>query len=136
MKQKFSNKWNSSKQPRKQRKYLANAPIHIGRKALVATLSKELRKKYGRRNIEIRKNDEAKIMRGEHFGKQGKVAAINKRKMKVAIENIQKTKKDGTKVNIWFHASKLMIINLYNDDKKRLKKNLNSEEKKNVHDKK
>ena len=48
MKQKFSTKWNSSRQPRKQRKYLANAPLHLKRVLLSANLSKDLRKRYGR----------------------------------------------------------------------------------------
>jgi large subunit ribosomal protein L24 len=121
MKQRFSTKWNASIQPRKQRKYLANAPLHIKRKMLSANLSEEIRKKYGIRSIELRKNDEVKIMRGKFAKRQGKITAINKRKMKASVEGIQKTKKDGTKVNIWFHASKLQIIGLNTDDKKRLK---------------
>jgi len=42
MKQKFSTTWKASKQPRKQRKYSANAPLHIKRKMLSANLSKTL----------------------------------------------------------------------------------------------
>ena len=135
MRQKFSTSWNSSIQPRKQRKYLANAPLHIKRKMLSANLSKEERKKYGIRSIELRKGDEVKVVRGEHTKKQGKVASINKRKMKVSIEGVQKAKKDGTKVNLWFHASKLQIIKLNADDKKRLKNlsNKQPEKKENAH---
>jgi large subunit ribosomal protein L24 len=55
MKKKFSTKWKASKQPKKQRKYLAKAPIHIKRKQLSANLSKEIRKKYGRRSMELKK---------------------------------------------------------------------------------
>ena len=50
MKRKFSKSWKSSKQPRKQRKYSANAPLHLKRKLLSVNLSKELRKKYGKRS--------------------------------------------------------------------------------------
>lgn len=122
MKQKFSLKWKASKQPRKQRKYLWNAPFHIKRKFLSAHLDKELRKKYSRRNIEIRKGDEAKIMRGKFKGKQGKVDTVDAKKSRVSIEGIQGARKDGTKVNAWFHASKLKIIELNLDDRKRIKK--------------
>ncbi len=62
MKKKFSDKWKASKLPRKQRKYLANAPLHIKRKFLSANLSKELRKKHGKRSIPIRKGDTVRIM--------------------------------------------------------------------------
>jgi len=138
MKQKFSTKWRASKQVRKQRKYIINAPLHIKRKVLSANLSKELRKKYGIRSIEVRKNDEVKVMRGESTGKQGKVMVIKLKKNKVAIEGVQRTKKDGTKVNIWFHASKLQIINLNSDDKYRLPTKQNKDEQgvKDVHNKK
>ncbi len=121
MKQIFSKSWLKSKQPRKQRKYRYNAPLHLKRKMLSSTLDKELRKKYGRRNISIRKDDEVKIMRGKFKGKQGKVDGINLRKMKVSIDGIQNTKKDGTKVSLIFDASNLKIMVLETGDKRRLK---------------
>ncbi len=121
MKKKFSVKWKSSKQPRKQRKYRANAPLHIKRKFLSANLSKELRKKYGRRNFPIRKGDGVKIMRGTFKGKKGKINQVLMKKGVVAIEGIQKKKKDGTKINVLFHPSNLQIQELNLEDKKRLK---------------
>ena len=56
MKSQFSKSWKSSKQPRKQRKYIAKAPLHIKRKLMGVNLSKELRKKHGKRNIVVRKD--------------------------------------------------------------------------------
>ena len=122
MKAKFSKSWKASKQPRKQRKYVYNAPLHIKRKLIASTLSKELKKKYGMRSITLRKGDEVRVMRGKAKGKKGKMVEINKIKMKVAIENIQVTKKDGSKVNVWIDASNLMITNLNVDDARRLKR--------------
>ncbi len=119
MKQKFSNLWKASKQPRKQRKYLANAPLHTRHKFLSAHLSKELRKKHGKRNLPLRKGDEVLVMRGNFRKKRVKVASINLKKGKVTLENIQRTKKDGTKVNVYFHPSVLQIENLNLDDKER-----------------
>ena len=46
--------WKSSKQPRKQRKYIANAPLHIKIKLTGVNLAKELRKKYQKRSIPLR----------------------------------------------------------------------------------
>jgi large subunit ribosomal protein L24 len=121
MKQKFSTKWMASSQPRKQRKFLINAPLHIKRKFLSATLTKELRKKHSRRSIEVRKGDEVEVMRGKFDGKKGKITEINIKKLRVAVEGIQATKRDGTKVNVWFSPSKLKITTLNTDDKKRIK---------------
>jgi len=119
MRQKFSNLWKASKQPRKQRKYLANAPLHTRHKFLSAHLSKELRKKHGKRNLPLRKGDEVLVMRGNFRKKKVKVASINLKRGKVTLENIQRTKKDGTKVNVYFHPSVLQIESLNLDDKER-----------------
>lgn len=105
--------------PRKQVKYRANAPFHIRHKMISANLSKELRKKYGKRNVPLRKGDEIKIMRGEFKGKKGKVENVNLKKMKIMIAGIFRTKKDGTKIEVSFDSSKLQIIELNLEDKKR-----------------
>ena len=122
MKQKFSKHWESSKQPRKKRKYLANAPLHIKRKMLSVNLSKQLRQKHKTRNIEVRKGDLVKIMRGKFRKKQGKVIQINTKLLKVYVEGIQKKKMDGSNVNIPLRPSNLQIIELNLNDKKRIKK--------------
>lgn len=121
MKKKFSRAWKSSKQPRKQRKYRANAPLHIKRKMIASHLSKELREKYKRRSFPVRKNDVVKILRGSFKGKQGKVSKVDTKKMKVYVEGIVRTKKDGTKVPVPLDPSNLMIVSLNLEDKKRVK---------------
>jgi large subunit ribosomal protein L24 len=121
MKQKFSKSWKSSKQPRKQRKFLANAPIHIKRKTLSVNLSKELRKKHERRNIIVRKGDKVKIMRGKSKGKEGKIVSVRTKMNAVYVEGIQVKKRDGSKSNVRLQPSNLQITELNLDDKKRIK---------------
>ena len=122
MKKKFSTSWKSSKQPRKQRKYRANAPLHIKKKLLNVNLSKDLRNKYKKRNIPVRKGDLVKILRGKFKKKQGKITVVNTKKAKVIIEGMQVKKQDGSKANIKFQPSNLQIIELNLDDSKRTKK--------------
>ena len=119
MKKQFSTAWKGSRQVRKQRKYVAKAPKHIRQKLVSSHLSKDLRKKYGRRAFQLRKNDVVKIMNGEYKGKTGKVNIIDINRFLVCIEGIQVTKKDGSKVNAKFHPSNLMITELNLEDKKR-----------------
>ena len=119
MKRKFSTFWKGSKQPRKQNKYRANAPFHLRHKMISANFSKELRKKYGKRNFPLRKGDEIRIMRGEFDGKKGKVEKIDLKKMRIIIAGIFRTKKDGSKVSVYFDPSKLQILELNLDDKQR-----------------
>lgn len=119
MKKKFSTSWVSSKKPRKQRKYRANAPLSIKRKFLSAHLSKELIKNYQTRNIPLRKEDKVKIVRGQFKGKIGKVVKVLMKKSKIYVENMQNTKNDGTKTYIPIDPSNAIIIELNLTDKRR-----------------
>ncbi|MBS1266236.1 MAG: 50S ribosomal protein L24 [Candidatus Woesearchaeota archaeon] len=121
MRSKFSKDWKSSKQKRKQRLYRNRAPIHIKHKFLGAHLSKELRKKYDKRAVPVRKKDKVKIMRGQYKGHVGKIESVNVKKTQVFIRDAETTKKDGTKSFYPIHPSNLMIIELDLSDKKRLK---------------
>jgi len=122
MKSKFSKHWKASKQPRKQRKYRANAPLHLRKKMLSVNLSKELKEKHEKRNIPVRKGDKVKVLRGKFKGKQGKVNEVNLKTSKIVIEGIQIKKKDGSKVNIRLQPSNLQIMELNLEDKKRIQK--------------
>lgn len=122
MKSTFSNNWNKSTQPRKQRKFRANAPLHTRGKFLNSTLSKELRKKYGIRSLRVRKSDKVKVMRGNFKDHEAKVDRVSTKDEKVYLEKVEITKRDGSKTTRPFNASNLMIIELNLDDKKRIKK--------------
>lgn len=121
MKNEFSLNWKASKQPRKQRKYIANAPIHLKRKLLSVTLSKELREKNKIRNLVVRKGDTVKIIKGKFKGKQGKVLEVFVKRQKIYIEGIQVKKQDGSKANYPLRPANLKIIELKLDDKTRIK---------------
>ena len=122
MKQKWAKSWNRSVQPRKQRKYVHNIPLHLARKLVGAVLKKDLRMKYKVRSVKLRKGDVVKIMRGQFKGKTGKVEDFKIRKGRVYIEGISIAKKDGNKVMRLVHASNVMVTELYTDDKKRFKR--------------
>ena len=121
MKKEFIKTWKSSRQPRKQRKYRFNAPLHIKSKFMASHLSEELKKKYSKRSAIIRKGDKVKIARGQFRGKTGKIDRVDIKGTKVYIMGIEFIKKDGTKVASSIHPSNLIIIELNLDDKKRVK---------------
>ncbi len=118
----FSKKWLGSKNPKKQRKYKAKAPLHRKKKLLSANLSKILRAKYKARNVVLRKGDTVKVMKGKFKGKTGKVNKVNISMLKVYIEGVQKKKQDGSMIDVPIRASNLQITELNTDDKKRFKK--------------
>ena len=121
MKKKFSLKWKLSKQRRKQRKYTYNAPLHIKHKFMSAHLSKELMKKYGTRNLPLRKGDIVKIVRGNFRNHLGKIERVFLKKTRVYVEGAQIIKRGGSKVFYPLHPSNLIITTLNLEDKRRQK---------------
>ncbi len=119
MKKEWSNVWVSSKQPRKQRKYLHNAPLHVKHKLLSVHLAPVLRERYGTRAVSLRKGDKVKVMRGSSKGFNGTVDRISLKKLEVFIEDLKVKKVDGTEVLKSMKPSNLMITELNTDDKKR-----------------
>ena len=92
------------------------ASYHTRSKQLGSTLSKELRKKYGKRSMRVIKGDTVRIMRGEYKDVDGKVSKVSPIKNSVAIEGIKKEKSRGEKFDIYIQTSNLMITNLNTDD--------------------
>ena len=93
------------------------AAHHVRSKQLGATLSKELRKKYGRRSARVIEGDTIRVLRGEFKGIDGKVTKTSTEKNSVAIEGIKREKLKGGNVDIYIHTSNVMITGLNLDDK-------------------
>ncbi|MHC1584875.1 MAG: 50S ribosomal protein L24 [Candidatus Syntropharchaeia archaeon] len=108
-----------SKKPRKQRKFRYQAPLHIRRKMMSALLSKELREKYGKRNIPIRTGDTVKVMRGQHKGHEGKVRSVNLKTGRITVEGVTVAKADLSEVPRPIHPSNVMITKLELKDRLR-----------------
>merc|ERR1712008_387316 len=113
---------NVSSSSKKQRKRHFTAPSHIRRKLMTAPLSKDLRSKYGIKNIPIRKDDEVQVVRGHYKGQQvGKVVQCYRKKFCVYIERIQRKKANGASVYVGIHPSKVCIVKLKMDkDRKKI----------------
>jgi large subunit ribosomal protein L24 len=118
---KFSKSWRSSKSPKKQRKYRYNVPLHLKTGLLSSHLSKELRLKYGRRAIRVRKGDKVRITTGQFRKREGKVTRVNTKKVKVYVENVDITKKDGSKAFYPIDPSNLLVLELTEDKYRNLK---------------
>ena len=109
---KWSTSWTGSKKPSKQRKYVANAPLHVRHDLVAAHLSKDLIKRYKCRSIPVRKGDKVIVMRGEFKGKQGTVDRVDLKRLRVYVSGVQKERQDGTKYKVGLHPSNLMIVEL------------------------
>ena len=107
-------------QPRKQRKALYTAPLHIRRKIMSANLSKDLRADIGKRSLPIRVGDKVQVVRGDFKGHEGKVESIDAKRYKVTFEGVTLSKPDGNAVLLPIHPSNLMIIEADLKDERRL----------------
>ena len=79
-------------------------------------LSKDLRKKYGKRGIRVVVDDTVRVIRGEYKGIDGKVTKISTLNNSVAIEGIKREKLKGEKTDIFIPCSNVMITNLNTND--------------------
>lgn len=109
----------TSSQPRKQRKFRYNAPLHIRSRFMSCRLNDELTKTYGR-TARVVVGDTVKIMRGDHAGAEGKVREIDVKREQVTVEGVSVAKADGKEEPRPIHPSNLLITRLNLDDKKRV----------------
>lgn len=80
--------------PRKQRKAVYTAHQFARRRYLTVSLSRELRRKYGRRQLPVRKGDTVRVISGSYEGQEERVAKISSRNRSITLDNITTKKGD------------------------------------------
>ncbi|MCE4608200.1 MAG: 50S ribosomal protein L24 [Caldisphaeraceae archaeon] len=108
--------------PKKQRKFLYNAPMHIRHKFISVPLSRELRDKFGIRSMPLRTGDKVMVRKGSFKGKTGKVSEVDLKRLFVKVEGITRKKADGTEIPVKFRPWNLVItdLNLKDDRRKNI----------------
>ncbi len=74
--------------PRRQRRAVFQAPIHERRLRMTVPLSRELRQRFRRRHVPIRKGDTVRILSGSYAGREERVAKVWRRSYAVTIEGV------------------------------------------------
>ena len=77
-----------SQQPRKQRLAQFEADLFERRRRMSLPLSRELRGRYGRRSLPVRKGDTVRVLRGSYVGREERVAKIDRRGYTVTLDNV------------------------------------------------
>ena len=109
--------------PRKMRNHqIYYATMKTASKQLSCALSKELRKKYGKRSVRIIEGDTASIIRGEFSGVDGKVTKISIPDRGVNIEGVKKEKFKGDKFDVYVRTTNIVLTALDSGDKWRINK--------------
>jgi large subunit ribosomal protein L24 len=83
-----------SRLPRKQRKAVFSAHNFARRRFLTVPLSRELRQRYGRRQLPVRKGDTVRVISGSYEGQEERVAKIDTRGRTLTLDNITVKKAD------------------------------------------
>jgi len=89
----------------------------VQRKNVSAPLSLELRQRYRRRSLSVRKGDTVKITRGDFTGIEGKVNRVDRERARLFVEGLSREKVSGTSTLVTVHSSKVTITNLNLSDK-------------------
>ena len=118
MKSNYKTGWKRSVQPRKQRKFRANAPKHQQGKFLSAPLSKDLREELKTRTARVRTGDTVEIMRGSFKGESGEVESVKSKEAKLIIRGVERIGKGGQKIPLAVPASNVRITQVVKDKKR------------------
>ena len=103
-------------------KQIYYATMQTASSQLSGMLSKNLRKKYGKRSIRIVEGDSVKVIRGEFNGVDGKVTKVSASNNGLTIEGVKKEKLKGEKYDVFIHTSNIEVTGLNTDDKWRINK--------------
>ncbi len=78
----------SSRSPRRQRRALYLAPTSERRRRMTVPLSRELRRRFQRRRVPIRKGDTVRVLSGSFAGREERVAKVSRRSLSVTLDNV------------------------------------------------
>jgi large subunit ribosomal protein L24 len=74
--------------PRQQRKALYEADLFERRRRMAVPLSRDLRRRYGRRQLPVRKGDTVRVLSGSYVGREERVAKVDLRGYSVTLDNV------------------------------------------------
>ena len=74
--------------PRRQRRALYTAPTSERRRRMTVPLSRDLRRRFRRRNVPVRKGDTVRVLSGSFAGREERVARVSRRTYSVTLDNV------------------------------------------------
>jgi large subunit ribosomal protein L24 len=86
-------------------------------KLIRATLSDELKSKYGKNSIRVRIGDSVKLVRGEYSGVEGKIQHLFPKEGRLTLEGVTREKIKGGTAEVRIYASNVVVTGLNLDDK-------------------
>lgn len=101
-----------SGQPRRQRKALYTATTFERRRRMAVPLSRDLRTRYGRRSLPVRKGDTVRVLSGSYLGREERVAKVDRRGFSVTLDNVTGKTADAKLKPLAIRPSHLVLTRL------------------------
>jgi large subunit ribosomal protein L24 len=101
-----------STQPRKQRRAGFRASTVDRHRRMSVALSRELRARYGRRNLPLRKGDTVRVVSGSHKGREERISDVDLRGLRVTLDNVTTKKGDQKLKPLPLRPSHLILTRL------------------------
>ncbi|CQR53398.1 MULTISPECIES: 50S ribosomal protein L24 [Haloferax] len=105
-----------TRQPRKQRTQIRDAPLHERQKQVRAPLSAELREEYGSRNVRVNAGDTVEVLRGDFAGEESEVTEVDLRDAVIYVDGVTVEKADGEEAPRPLQASNVRVTELDLED--------------------
>ena len=103
-----------SRQPRRQRKAMFTADHQERRHRMAVPLSRELRTRYGRRSLPVRKGDTVRVLSGSYstVGEERRVARVDRRDYRLTLDNVTTKTADAKLKPLPIRPSHLVLTKL------------------------
>ena len=101
-----------STQPRKQRRASFNASPFDRHRQMSVALSRDLRSRYKRRALPLRKGDTVRIISGSFKGREERVSKVDMRSLRVTLDNVTTKKVDQKLKPLPIRTSHLILTRL------------------------
>jgi len=98
--------------PRRQRKALYTADAFERRRRMTVLLSRELRGRFHRRSVPVRKGDTVRVLAGSFAGREERVAKIDRRAYSVTLDNVTLKTADEKLKPLGLRPGRLVITRL------------------------
>jgi large subunit ribosomal protein L24 len=101
-------------QPRRQRKAVFTADHQERRRRMAVPLSQELRTRYGRRSLPVRKGDTVRVLAGSYstVGEERRVARVDREHYRLTLDNVTTKTADAKLKPLPIRPSHLVLTKL------------------------
>lgn len=102
----------SPRSARRQRKALYESSTQERRRRMTVPLSRELKSRFHRRSLPIRKGDTVRILGGSYVGREERVAKVNRRSFSVTLDNVTSKTGESKQTPLPIRTGHLVLIRL------------------------